>query len=68
MRGAFFIIVLIAMLIAGILTIKNMKSETSEGVNKTETIQKAKDTAKIAEEATKKLRETTKQANAPYSE
>ncbi len=68
MRGAFFIIVLIAMLIAGILTIKNMKSETSEGVNKTETIQKAKDTAKIADEVTKKLRETAKQANDPYSE
>ena len=68
MRGAFFIVILIAMLIAGILTIKNMKSETSKGVNKTEAMQKAKNTAKIADEATKKLRETAKQANNPYSE
>ena len=68
MRGAFFVVILIAMLIAGILTIKNMKSETSEGVNKTEAIQKAKDTAKIAEDATAKIRETAKQANNPYDD
>ena len=68
MRGAFFIVILIAMLIVGILTIKNMKSETSKGVNKTEAIQKAKDVKKIADDATKKIRETAKQANDPYSE
>ena len=68
MRGAFFIVILIAMLIVGILTIKNMESETSKGVNRTESIQKAKNTAKVAEDATKKIRETAKQTNNPYSE
>ena len=42
MKGAFLIIMLIALLIVGGLVIKNMNSEV-DGVQKMETVQKAKD-------------------------
>ncbi|MFP4040934.1 MAG: hypothetical protein ACLFS7_10380 [Desulfosudaceae bacterium] len=54
MRGALLIVTLIALLVVGLLVIKNMTTET-EGVQKTETVQKAKDTAREAEDNAKKI-------------
>lgn len=62
MRGAFIVIMAIVVLIIGILTIKNMESETSKGVNRTESIQRAKDTKKIAEDASQKIKDAARHA------
>ncbi|MDY6832168.1 MAG: hypothetical protein SWC96_10080 [Thermodesulfobacteriota bacterium] len=63
MRGALFIVMLIALLVVGVLVVKNMSTETTEGVEKMETIQKARDTAgeaeKQAAEMGKRLKEAT---------
>ena len=62
MRGVFFVVVLIALLIVGALVIKNMKSgTTSEGVNKQQAIEHAKKTAQEAEKAIGKLNKTLQQ-------
>lgn len=60
MRGAFLIVTLIAMLIVGLLVVKNMTSEVDDGVQKMDTIQKTKDTA---QEAENKVREINDRAN-----
>ena len=54
MRGAFIIVVLIAMLITAFLVIKNMQTDTVEGVSKVESIQKAKETVGIVDSAVNK--------------
>jgi len=54
MRGTFIIVVLIAMLITAYLVIKNLQTDTIEGVSKVESIQKAKETAEIVDDAVKK--------------
>ena len=54
MRGAFIIVMLIAMLIAVYLVANNMQTDTVEGAGKVESIQKAKDTAGIVDKAVKK--------------
>ena len=56
MRGVFIIVVLIAMLIGVFLVTKNMRTENVDGVTKMETIQKAKDTADIVDNAVKKMK------------
>ena len=56
MKGAFLIVMLIALLIVGGLVMKNMNSEV-DGVQKMETVQKAKDTVKQVNKATDALRE-----------
>ena len=60
MRGAFLILTLIALLIVGLLVVKNMTTEVDDGAQRVETIQKAKDTA---QEVEKKAREVQEQAN-----
>ncbi|MFP4446294.1 MAG: hypothetical protein ACLFPD_08625 [Desulfosudaceae bacterium] len=50
MRGAFLVVMLIALLIVGFLVVKNMTTET-EGAGKMETVQKAKDAARQAEDS-----------------
>jgi Tfp pilus assembly protein PilX len=57
MRGALFIVVLIAMLIVGILVIKDMQSESVDGVSKQEAIEKAEDAVKTAEDAINRIKE-----------
>lgn len=57
MRGAFVIVMLIAMLIAVYLVANNMQNDTVEGAGKMESIQKAKDTAGIVDKAVK-IRQT----------
>ncbi len=54
MKGAFLIIMLIALLIVGGLVMKNMNSEV-DGVKKMETIQRAKDTVKEVNKTTSAL-------------
>jgi len=68
MRGAFFIVILIAMLIVGILTIKNMKTETVDGVERSKATEKAEEAAKQAEEAMDRIKETVKKIEIPSHE
>ena len=56
MKGAFLIVMLIALLVVGGLVMKNMNSEV-DGVEKMETVQKAKDTVKKVNKATDALRQ-----------
>jgi len=68
MKGAFFIIILIAMLIVGILTIKDMKTETVDGTARGKAVEKAEDVARQAEEAIDRIRKTTKDIEIPSYE
>lgn len=54
MRGAFIIVLLIAMLIGVYLVVNNLQSDTVEGTGKVESIQKAKETADMVDSAVKK--------------
>jgi len=54
MRGAFIIVILIAMLIAVYLVANNLQTDTVEGVDRVESIQKAKEAADIVDNAMKK--------------
>jgi len=62
MRGAFIIITLIAMLIVGILVIKDMQTESVDGLNKKEVIEKAEKTAKEVEKSMDRIKDLTKKA------
>ncbi len=68
MRGAFFIVILIAMLIVGILVVKDMKTETVDGVERSKAVEKAEDAAKQAEEAMDRIKETAKNIDIPSLE
>ena len=61
MKGAFIIIMLIALLIVGGLIMKNMTSEV-DGVQKMETVQKAKDTVNQVNKITDALKENLNNA------
>ncbi len=67
MRGVFFIVILIAMLIVGILTIKDMKTET-DGVAREKAVEKAEDATKQAEEAMERIKKTVKNIEIPSRE
>lgn len=56
MRNVFILVMLTAMLVGVYLVVKNMKTENVDGVDKTETIQKAKDTADIVDNTLKKMK------------
>jgi len=62
------IIIAIVALIVGILTIKNMKTETEPGVERAQTMEKAKDAARQADDATKRIQEAAKKAEMPSLE
>ncbi len=68
MKGVFFIVILIAMLIVGILTIKDMKTETVDGTAREKAVEKAEDVAQQAEEAMDRIRKTTKNIEIPSRE
>ncbi len=55
MKGAFIIVMLIALLVVGGLVMKNMTSEV-DGVKKMETVQKAKDLVKQVDRKTSALK------------
>jgi len=61
MKGTFFIIMLIALLIVGGLVMKNMISEV-DGVQKMETVQKAKDTVNQVNKTTDALKKNLNNA------
>ena len=56
MRGAFIVVILIAMLIAVLLVAKNLMTDNVDGVGKMETIQKAKDTEDIVDNTLKNMK------------
>ncbi len=62
MRGALIIVVLIAMLIVGILVVKDMKTETVDGVTKQEAIEKAEKSVKTAEDAINRITDKAKKS------
>jgi len=62
MRGAFIIITLIAMLIVGILVIKDMKTESADGLNKKQVIEKAEKAAEEVEKSMDRVKDLTKKA------
>ncbi|MBA4368457.1 MAG: hypothetical protein C0403_12570 [Desulfobacterium sp.] len=62
MRGALLIIVLIAMLIVGILVVKDMKTESVDGVTKQEAIEKAEKSVKTAEDAINRITDKAKKS------
>lgn len=62
MRGAFLVLTLIALLIVGLLVVKNMTSEVDDGTQRMESIQKAKETAKEAEDKTREIQDRAREA------
>jgi hypothetical protein len=56
MRNVFILVMLTAMLIGVFLVAKNMRTKNVDGVTKMETVQKAKDTTDIVENAVKKMK------------
>jgi Tfp pilus assembly protein PilX len=62
MRGALIIVVLIAMLIVGILVVKDMNTETVDGVTKQEAIEKAEKSVKTAEDAINRITDKAKKS------
>ena len=56
MRNVFILVILTAMLIGVFLVAKNMKTKNVDGVTKMETMQKAKDTTDIVDNAVKKMK------------
>ena len=61
MRGALLVVMLIALLIVGVLVVKNMTTET-EGVQKMETVQQAKDAAREAEDSARGINDRAREA------
>ena len=63
MRGAFLIVMVIALLIVGLLVMKNMKSEMNDSKGqKVESIQKAKDAAREANEQARDIQRRAQEA------
>ena len=62
MRGAFLIVTLIALLIVGLLVVKNMTTDVDEGAQKMDTVQKAKKTVREVDDQTRDLQDRLKQA------
>lgn len=56
MRNAFILVLLTATLIGVFLVAKNMRTKNVDGVTKMETVQKAKDTTDIVDNAVKKMK------------
>lgn len=56
MRNVFILVITTAMLIGVYLVAKNIKTKNVDGVTKMETIQKAKDTADIVDNAVNKMK------------
>ncbi len=68
MRGVFFVVILIAMLIVGILTMKDMNSETVDGVERSKATEKAEEAANQVEEAMERIKKTAKNIDIPSLE
>ena len=68
MRGVFFVVILIAMLIVGILTMRDMNSETVDGVERSKATEKAEEAANQVEEAMDRIKKTAKNIDIPSLE
>lgn len=68
MKGAFFIVILVAMLIVGILTMKDMNTETVDGIERSKATEKAEEAAKQAEEAMDRINKSAKNIDIPSLE
>jgi len=62
MRGAFFIVILIALLVVGFLVVKDISTESNDGATRIDTIKNAKETARQVEEKTSRMSERLKNA------
>ncbi len=68
MKGTLTIVLLVALLIVGILTIKNMKTETVDGVKREEAVDRARETAAEAEKAMDRIKKSVKDIEIPSVE
>ena len=68
MKGAFFIVVLIALVIVGLLVMKDMDTETADGVKRREAVEKAEDAAAEAEKAMERVKDAAKNVKIPAIE
>ncbi|MEW6077260.1 MAG: hypothetical protein AB1724_05585 [Thermodesulfobacteriota bacterium] len=63
MRGAFLVLTLIALLIVGLLVIKNMESDRSDNeVQQVESLQKARETARQVDDQTRDIQRRAREA------
>ncbi|MEZ4551109.1 MAG: hypothetical protein R2874_11680 [Desulfobacterales bacterium] len=68
MKGAFFIVILIALVIVGLLVMKDMDTETADGVKRREAVEKAEDAAAEAEKAMERVKDAAKNVEIPAIE
>lgn len=68
MRGAFFIVILIALVIVGFLVMKDMDTETADGTKRREAVEKAEAAAAEAEKAMERVKESAKNIEIPAIE
>ena len=68
MKNAFFIVILIALVIVGLLVMKDMDTETADGVKRREAVEKAEDAAAEAEKAMERVKDAAKNVEIPAIE
>ena len=68
MKGAFFIVILISLVIVGLLVMKDMDTETADGVKRREAVEKAEDAAAEAEKAMERVKDAAKNVEIPAIE
>ena len=66
MRGAFFIVILLTMLIVGYLVIKDMQTGPTEGTTKKEMVEQAEKAKEAVDDAMDKIKDTTKRLEDSY--
>ena len=62
MRGVFIAAFLVVALIIGILVIKDMNTETSDGTKRIENIDRAREAAETVKKSTDKIKEAARRA------
>ncbi len=62
MRGAFLIVMAIALLIVGILVVKNLQTDAVDGVRKKEAVERAEEAAEALDDAMKKIKKSAREA------
>jgi uncharacterized protein YxeA len=68
MKGALFIVILLALVVVGILVMKDMNTETADGVKRREAVEMAEEAAKEAEKAMERVKESAKNIEIPAME
>ncbi len=62
MRGAFMIVIVISLLIVGMLVVKNLQTETADGVQKDKTVERAEKAVNALQDAMWKSKKSAKDA------